>query len=359
MNPTTHNHSGFTANKSSARVVELDALRGLAAFAVVLYHYTTQYSATYGHITAPILKFPAGNYGVQLFFLISGFVIFMTLEKTKTGMDFVVSRFSRLYPAYWASVCITAAFAYTIGLPDQRLPLTSLLVNFTMFQEALYVRHLDGAYWTLQVELFFYLQMLAWFYLGQLSRIRLIIVGWLVAAMVYSYWMEHNFHLSWTVEQFFILRHIPFFAIGILFYRIHSSQHKSLVDFALVAACLAVVAITLEPVFAVVALCCTIIFFLFVFNKLRWLAAQPFVFLGSISYSLYLLHQVIGFDLIWHLEHRFNMNGTVSVALAIGMSIILATGVTRWIEQPAMRWIRDSWRNYKAKKSSARQAEST
>ena len=93
----------------SARVVELDALRGIAAVAVVAYHYTTRYAEQIGHAGGLPLSIAFGNYGVQLFFLISGFVIFMTLERTRSAMDFVVSRFSRLFPAYWAAMAITAA----------------------------------------------------------------------------------------------------------------------------------------------------------------------------------------------------------------------------------------------------------
>ena len=79
---------------SQARVVELDALRGLAALAVVAFHYTTHYGNEVGHLGDMPVSFDFGNYGVELFFLISGFVIFMTLERTRTAMDFVVSRFA-------------------------------------------------------------------------------------------------------------------------------------------------------------------------------------------------------------------------------------------------------------------------
>ena len=102
---------------SSVRLVELDALRGIAAMAVVAYHYTTHYANQIGHMTPLRFGFPAGNYGVHLFFLISGFVIFMTLERTRNAMDFVVSRFSRLYPAYWAAMLVTGVVVYLMISP--------------------------------------------------------------------------------------------------------------------------------------------------------------------------------------------------------------------------------------------------
>ncbi len=101
---------------ANSRVGELDALRGLAVLSVVAFHYTTFYQQEQGHLQPLGFGFPAGNYGVHLFFLISGFVIFMSLERTRSAMDFAVSRFSRLFPAYWAAMAITAAVVYTISL---------------------------------------------------------------------------------------------------------------------------------------------------------------------------------------------------------------------------------------------------
>src|SRR4030095_2287642 len=95
-----------TSTPGKIRIGELDALRGLAALAVMIFHYTGHYGKNVGHVDRPLLELALGNYGVQLFFMISGFVIFMTIEKTRTAMDFVVTRFSRLYPAYWASLLI-------------------------------------------------------------------------------------------------------------------------------------------------------------------------------------------------------------------------------------------------------------
>jgi len=310
----------------------------------MLFHYTTHYGHEIGHLTAPLLGFPIGNYGVQLFFLISGFVIFMTLERTHTAMDFVVSRFSRLYPAYWASFALSALFVYTVGLPEQRLRPSELMLNLTMFQQFLGARHLDGSYWTLQVELFFYIQMLFWFYIGQMHHIRRIIVVWLLTALAFA--MAHRMHhdFSWTLGELLIIQHIPFFALGILFYQMHQGSHNRWHTHALIIACAAVVAMTQEPIYGIVALSCSGVFYLVTYGALGWLALRPFVLLGSISYSLYLLHQVIGFDIIWHVEHDMHVSGSLAVLIAMAISIGLALLLTRIVEQPSLRWIRSQWK---------------
>ncbi|QEC73956.1 acyltransferase [Arachidicoccus ginsenosidivorans] len=57
------------------RLIELDALRGLAASMVVIFHYTFQFDKVFQSDLMKSIEFDVGKYGVQLFFIISGFVI--------------------------------------------------------------------------------------------------------------------------------------------------------------------------------------------------------------------------------------------------------------------------------------------
>lgn len=326
-----------------ARVGELDALRGLAALGVVAYHYTTFYAQEVGHVDPLPFGFAAGNYGVHLFFLISGYVIFMTLERTRDAMDFVVSRFSRLYPAYWAAIGITAAVVFAIGLPEQRLAPYGLLLNLTMVQQFLGAEHLDGSYWTLQVELFFYAQMLFWFAVGQLRRIHWIIGAWLALAVVQSVVVARGLHFSYAVRELLILRHIPFFALGVLFYHLHDKAEERRLNLPMIGLSLVAIGIAGDGILLVVGLVCCAVFALFVGGQLRFLCIRPFAWMGAISYPLYLLHQAIGVALIHWLEHH-GVPSMLAVAMAVLVALALATMVTRLVERPAMRGIRALWR---------------
>lgn len=146
--------------KNSSRLNELDALRGIAALLVVAFHFTMgRPEAAYG--------FKYGICGVDLFFVISGFVIFMSLTRVKTGADFIISRASRLYPAYWAAVSFT--FMLIVGrslvLDGQigKIGLLNYLANLTMFQFFVLIPDLDGPYWSLTIELMFYVAVLILF----------------------------------------------------------------------------------------------------------------------------------------------------------------------------------------------------
>lgn len=334
----------------SSRVVELDALRGIAALAVVAYHYTTRYEEQIGHVGGTLPSLGAGKYGVHLFFLISGFVIFMTLERTRSAMDFVVSRFSRLYPGYWMAVAVTAVFVYSIGLPQQALPWPDLLLNLTMVQDILGGEHLDGSYWTLQVELFFYVQMLFWFMIGQLKRIHWIIACWLFLAVLNGVLTQYRGYFPYLIRELLILRHIPFFALGILFFRLRTHPREQRLNLAMIALCLLAIAVAEQPLFLLVAAVCCAIFTLFVLGRLRFLNMRLFVFLGGISYSLYLIHQAIGFSVIYRLEHA-GVSSLVACLLAAGMSIGLAVLLSYGVEKPAMRWLRSEWQGLAVRRS--------
>ena len=101
-----------------------------------------------------------GNMGVQLFFIISGFVILLSAYG-KNASRFVGSRVGRLYPAYWVAVLATG-FLVIVMWPKlgEGRGIKELLANLTMFHPLMGMRHIDGVYWTLWIELRFYLVIL-------------------------------------------------------------------------------------------------------------------------------------------------------------------------------------------------------
>ncbi len=101
------------ASTSAYRITELDALRGLAALGVVLYHFLTRFQEMYGREHLAFWDFNVGGYGVWLFFMLSGYVIFMTLDRTRSLFDFAVGRASRLFPTFWVAVAVSFAVVKT------------------------------------------------------------------------------------------------------------------------------------------------------------------------------------------------------------------------------------------------------
>ena len=123
--------------KSVARIAELDALRGIAVLSVILYHYTSRYNDLYQHKSTYLLNFTLGRLGVQLFFIISGFVIFMTLERCSNIKQFIIKRMSRLYPAYIVSVTLTFTIVSFVGLKGREASISDAIFNLTISTFAL------------------------------------------------------------------------------------------------------------------------------------------------------------------------------------------------------------------------------
>jgi peptidoglycan/LPS O-acetylase OafA/YrhL len=332
-----------TATKD-ARIADLDALRGLAALAVVLFHYTTRYDALYGHGSRPWLDLPWGHFGVQLFFGISGFVIFMTLDRTRSLADFAVSRASRLYPAYWTAMVATTAVMLVAGRNELLVSPAIFAANFTMLQSFAGLPSVDGVYWTLAVELAFYVAMAALWQLRLLGRIELILLGWISLKWVWTFAPAlAGVEPSWLLGALLVQQHIPFFAIGIVAYRLRSGTADPRWPAAVIAAALVTVAACDDFAHLLVAALTAGVLLLVALRGLEQLTARLLVWLGSISYSLYLLHQYIGFALLARLEAA-GVNANAAIALTLATALLLAAAATFWIERPVLRAVRGWYR---------------
>lgn len=331
-------------NKSK-RLLELDVFRGIAALSVVLYHYTTRYDKLYGHSKELSVYFPDGDYGVCLFFMISGFVILMTLERTQRSLDFIVGRFSRLYPTYWTAVILTFTVTSIAKLRGRGVYLGEALINLTMFQEFLNVRDVDGVYWTLSLELSFYIIMFIFYQTRLLKHLDLIAVGWLLL-MLLTAGLENYVHVSIpsNIRTFLILEYIHLFIIGIMLYQLHK-QGFSVGRWMIIGACLLAEKLynSWESVLILAAL--VLLFYLALKGYLKFLNWQPLLFLGSISYALYLIHQNIGYVVI-KLLYKHDIDGNITVLVALSLSIFLASLITFKIEQPMLRFIRGKYTKF-------------
>lgn len=289
------------------RVNEIDLLRFIAAMMVVFYHYCFRGNAA-GPMSimpypllAPVSKY--GYLGVELFFMISGFVILGTAAQGKI-LPFLISRFVRLYPAFW--ICCTITFLVSLALGGTRYPVTlgQYLVNMTMLSEFLHVPSIDGAYWSLFVEMRFYAMVTIALGFGLIHRAQLLLQAWLLAAVAFQYVQSD------TVRYLLILDYAPLFIAGATFFLIWS-QGFSMVRGAMIGISwyLAVIEatrglaafekrynteISSTGVSAVITVFFVVLLLVSLrrtgfFGRTEWLVA------GALTYPVYLLHQNIGF----------------------------------------------------------------
>lgn len=316
------------------RLLELDVLRGIAAIAVLACHYISECQQL-GRVN---FDFRIGSYGPHLFFIISGFVIFMTLERCKRPGDFLFSRFSRLYPVYWFGVVVSAtvmvlAPSYFDNAPS---PL-QLLGNLTMCQTWLKIPDIEVSYWTLGVELKFYLLMFGLLLFRKLEWIEPFIVVWLAIVSLFRC-ADAAFGLPHALATPLILGYAHLFAAGIMFYRIRTRGHSWLRHTVIFAAVpMQFWAEGLESMLVVSGCVATI--YLFNANKLRWIVNRPLTFLGTISYPLYLAHGAVGVATIQYLN-QYELPVVVLLLIPTAVAISLGAALTFHFEKPMLRILR-------------------
>jgi peptidoglycan/LPS O-acetylase OafA/YrhL len=131
-------------------------------------------------LLAPVSKY--GYFGVQLFFMISGFVILMSAANGSLR-DFMISRFVRICPAFWACCTITFIVTLLIGAPRFTASISQYLANMTMLHGFVGFRSMDGVYWSLFVEFRFYTLIALILLIGKIQYAQTFIVMWLAASV--------------------------------------------------------------------------------------------------------------------------------------------------------------------------------
>jgi len=329
------------------RYGELDVLRGLAALSVVAFHYTMIYPVIYHPNEVMLFQFPWGMYGPYVFFMISGFVILMTLEKTKHPLDFIVSRFSRLFPGYWAAVIVTYLVTrYLVLFPSAYLQCSfnEFLCNFSMLEYWFKIRYVDGVYWTLEAELTFYLLIFLIYLSKGLKYIEIFGIFWLAIMTAYHYLpLSAPLFISFKTAFSSLLRYGNFFVAGIIFYNLKIKGNKWYRYLGLVL-CLLVSNLWQDQVEVIVLGLAMVFFYLFILGKLTFIAQRPLVYLGTISYSLYLVHCSIGYTIKGWLR-LFSLNPFLNFFIPLACCMLLATLITYLIEKPAMKVIRGAYKN--------------
>ncbi len=243
----------------------LDLTRFFAAFWVMNFHYF------FGNAENTQLHwYRYGNLGVQIFFVISGFVIVQSLKGKSLG-EFAKGRFVRLFPLFW--VLCTLTYILTIFLPDVRssLHFSDYVRSMTMIGDVFNgiigpAALIDPSYWTLTVELIFYVGIAMFVRLFTHGNIRYFLLVWLVISMA-AFWLhiDENFYVKLA-----LVRHASYFIFGASLALLAGGEARTTIQRALDGA---------------------LLFSSALFVKLSMIV-------GGLTYPLYLLHQRIGNMLI-------------------------------------------------------------
>ena len=324
----------------------LDSIRGIAAIAVVFQHIlwfvSPAFSNFFGSIWSP------GRFGVVAFFIVSGFIVPRSLELKKNIPAFWRSRFFRLYPAYWASLAaigLVLALNWTPHPLVQRASTVDWIVNLTMLQEFVRIKDINPVAWTLGLEVLLYASITAGFKFGILKKTWVISAFLLGILALGSIVLPGLFHIRFPAGAAAVGTSI---VLGLVLYRWFAGELSKNSAILLALCCFAVNVVSslinyhptisaadpLQPtqLCAIASVAVGYLFFVAILHFKDSRFPKWTLWLGKVSYSLYLLHPVAGMLVpdsiyVW-----------IRVILVLLLSCFLAWGGYELIEKPSMRW---------------------
>ncbi len=318
------------------RIVALDLIRFFAALSVVAYHYLLHASSDVFPLARQITQY--GYLGVPLFFMISGYVIALSADN-RSPLQFAVSRFVRLYPALWAGAGVTLATTWLLA--DQKYSLNQILANFTLLNDYLGFKDIDGVYWTLHAELKFYGCVLLLLLLGVFHRIKIWLTLWLALTVIHSLWGQ-PFFMGWFINPTYSC----FFIAGVAFYYIQK-QGPGIYSHLILLVSLVVASIEgyrqsnnflLTPninerlIAVAIIWAFYVLLYLLSTHRLQLKERNIWITLGALTYPLYLIHNMAGKAIILKLNEYISEQ--FAIVLTGLVMLVIAWLIHRLIERP-------------------------
>ncbi|WP_178988987.1 acyltransferase family protein [Winogradskyella schleiferi] len=343
------------------RIEQLTFTRFIAAIAIVVFHFGRE-SQLFSNDYVDFI-FNNANVGVSYFFVLSGFVMIIAYcEKNLSFFDYLKNRFARIYPVY-----ILAIILWLVGKTLHDINKVDLFLNVTMLQSWFSERAQTINYpgWSLSVELFFYVSfpfLLNYIYNKKsLKAITIVILGfWLISQLLYHAIIYNRFSVPiYTVNDIFYhpIMHFNEFLIGNLtglyFLKKNVVQYNKnylphLVLLFLFLLVLLKFKIGLNFHNGLLAIVFVPIIYLLSCSKdmiSKIISKKPFVFLGEISYSIYILQVPIWLFLTdYRLKKYFGLNEDLEITLAfmvrLFILIVFSSFCYLYIEKPLRKKIK-------------------
>lgn len=314
------------------KIVSIDSLRGIASLMVCVFHLSCGNERLFDAGTWMKTIGSYGFLGVEIFFVISGLVIPLSLYQnnyqTSNFFRFLWKRSVRIEPPYLLSIILVLVLNYVAGLTSdfqgspQVINYAQVLSHIAYLPTVFGFNWLQPVYWTLMVEFQYYILLGLSFFL-LVNANRFIGLGYLALLLLLSGYVH--------IELFNV---ISLFILGMLyFFYLKKMIRPGYVVLLMIPVLLHIYCFLGMPVLL------SALFALLFIHFVRY-RNRVFVFLGSISYSLYLTHVVIGGKIV-NIGLRYVFNETERMLVfcfALVVSLIFAWLFCLVIEKPAIRW---------------------
>lgn len=305
------------------RIEVLDSFRGIAILMVIFFHFFSRWSNLYPY-QSQYDFFRYGKFGVHFFFMISGFVIFFTLEKTKSLAQFWFNRFIRLLPSMFFASIITCIF-FNLFDDNFLFPAThyvkNIFVSLTFIQPDLLSKltgysieldYISGSYWSLWLEIQFYVLASFFYFLSPKKFYSYFFIA-AVFLVVFNFLLSHIYIDNFIVSKlkslrsaFNLLDSLSFFSLGAIFYVLYKNNSNkvknSVFEIGVFAFFLFFLVFTnyqdLKKLSLFILFNTLFLLMIYYPKAVAFLNNRILNSIGVASYFLYLIHENIGVFLI-------------------------------------------------------------
>jgi peptidoglycan/LPS O-acetylase OafA/YrhL len=339
------------------RIAALDGLRGISILLVVMYHAYSRWAdrLPWAGALRHFVVFEQGTLGVNLFFLISGFVIVLTLQKCSSFAEFIYRRWLRLFPAMLlATILIYATSGWLAERPAGELSLVNTLPGLCFIDPLLLesllginTRAVESAFWSIFVEVKFYLLFGLLYFVTERRALSILLVLFLtsfavtVAAGTPQSSVSRFFVI--VLDKYLSLRHFGWFVIGALVFNAFSQGDRRYLALSTCVLPLAILANsewTIDAFIVSVALYLIFVAALFSERVAAVFASPILVFGGFISYPLYLIHQNASVALTIKLHsYAPSIPGMLTPLPPMVAMTVLAYVIAKYGEPTIRRWL--------------------
>ena len=358
------------------RIEILDSYRFIAILSVMLYHYYSRWTTPINNVTlypygSAFNHFSYGWLGVEFFFIISGFVIALTLTKTNDFFEFWKKRLIRLLPSMF--ICSAVTFV-VFNLIDTKMlfPASHSFKNFLysitllspevlnkLFLLKIHGNYINWSYWSLWPEIQFYFIASCVYFSNRKNfvfnfavfSIILCIVDYILLTFIMNVHAVNLLNLKVNesvVQKYFRLKdtfnYVGFslyFVMGVLFFQIYSKEKKLMSAILMLLSILLLLFMNdgfnihqLLPIHSIFIMVLLFVGFTYYSKQLNFISIKPIMNIGVASYTLYLIHEVIGVLLINKYASIFGKYDFLFPILVILLMIGFALLSFKYIEKP-------------------------
>lgn len=330
---------------ASTKFTLVQALRGFAALWVVLFHAAEGKHLESIRAATPTwlfdAVFSAGHYGVSIFFALSGFVIAHSLRNAdatpRFAGRFVLRRSIRLDPPYWATMALMIgqqmieARIRGTAMPD--VSLGQLIAHVFYVQDILGYPQISAVFWTLCFEIQFYLGFMLLLVIGRMVGGR---AGAVVRIVMFGAALAGALQMYQGLPGGVALTMWHAFFVGVAAYWAGQRSGMWLVALGILVGAILVRQSTGDMMSAATAV---LLYLAFRTGRITTMASgAPLQWLGMISYSLYLSHNIVAGSAYWALGKLMPggvVAESVQLVLVTALSLLFAYALWWVVERPA------------------------